>query len=120
MRKLQPESGDRKSLRVVVPVEIPASALTIVAAPPSLVTQANVEAVCGFSRGVYLSDLLPAYEAAGGRVSRVGKTRAVEREAFVSWLMSRTAPSRSDDAAPVDEDAALAAELGLRVAGGRR
>lgn len=53
-----------KTVRLMV--DVPVSALTVVAAPPDLVTQANVEAVTGFTRGVYLSDLLPAFEAAGG------------------------------------------------------
>lgn len=105
-----------KTLRLMLPVDIPVSALTVVAAPPDLVTQANVEAVTGFSRGVYLADLVPSYEAAGGRVARVGKTRAVERVAFVAWLMGHRAPAAEPAAEvseEVSEDDRFAAEFGL-------
>lgn len=83
-------------------------------APPDVLSQANVEEVCGVTHRAFLRELLPAFRAAGGDVSERGKLRLVRREAFVAWLMSARASTSSalasDTADPVD---AMAAEMGF-------
>ena len=97
----------------------------IVAAPPDLITGNNVEDVSGFSRRVYHRELLPQFRAAGGKVAEIGKTRAVDRVAFVTWIKAQTRAAMAPKlaaAAPIDGVDALADELGLRrvANGGRR
>jgi hypothetical protein len=84
----------------------------MVAAPPDMVTQANVEAVAGMTRGVFL-DLIKRPDAPP--VTRLGKLRMIERVAFLKWLRSlANAPHRNDEANDVD---AVLAELGLERTG---
>src|SRR3712207_6406867 len=71
-------------------VELPAEALTIVAAPPEMLSQRNVEAVTGILARVYLEEIRsPAFPLA---VLKLGKLRLVDREEFVSYLRSRASP----------------------------
>jgi hypothetical protein len=93
---------------IAVTVHIPRELVTVVAAPPEWVTQRNVEAVAGMTRGVFL-DLIRRPDAPP--VTRLGKLRMVERVVFCEWLRAlATAPQRNDEATDVD---AVLAELGL-------
>ena len=100
---------------VTVTMSLPAGALSVVAAPPELVSQRTSEAVLGIPRRSFL-EAVRMFEAGGGIVAKLGKLRLVDRVAFVAWLRTR----REQAAPEADGVAALAAELGYRlVAGGK-
>ena len=106
---------------LAVSIVVPRSALTVVAAPPELLSQRNVEAVCGIAPRGFL-DALPAFRRAGGSVTKFGKLRLVNRLAFVAWLAGRSVP-RVVVPPPAAEDGAdgVLRELGRRrVAAGVR
>jgi len=65
---------------------IPTEAITVIAAPPELLSQRNVEAVTGIPARVYLEEIrAQGFPLA---VIRLGKLRLVERAAFVEHLRS--------------------------------
>lgn len=105
----------RGPARVITTIELPAEALTVIAAPPDLISQRNVEAVTGIPARVYLDELrAPGFPVA---VIKVGKLRLVEREAFLSYLRTRACrPPRSPGEAAPDGVAAVLAEIGLEPA----
>lgn len=97
--------------RVTTTVELPAEALTVVAAPPAMLSQRNVESVTGIPARIYLEELRsPRFPLP---IIRVGKLRLVEREAFLSYLRSLASiPQSTAGADPSGVDAVLA-EVGL-------
>lgn len=101
-----------------------APTVTVQQAPPELLSQGNVEAVCGITARTYLRELLPLYREAGGDVAERGKARLVRREDFCRWLMAGSkavapAPTK-ESGVKADTADAIAAELGLRVVAGGR
>lgn len=100
--------------RVITTIELPAEALTVIAAPPDLISQRNVEAVTGIPPRVYLDELrAPGFPVA---VIKVGKLRLVEREAFLSYLRARASQPVRDAPTAHDGVAAVLAEIGLEPA----
>ncbi len=100
----------------VVSVEIPKSALTVVEAEPTTVSQQTSEAVLGIAKRAYLASL-GDYRDAGGEVGHLGKLRIVDRAAYVRWLLSRSAPVKANDEEPISGVDAVLAEVGcVRVA----
>lgn len=100
---------------VMLSIPVPREALTVVAAPPDLLTQRNVEAATGIPARRFLEMVrAPGFPLA---VTREGKLRIVDRQAFVAFVRDKaTAPPASapaNDAAP-DPVAELAAEMGMR------
>ena len=102
-------------------VAIPTEALTVVAPPPAMVSQRNVEAVVGVPAKAYLEllrrpgcPLVPV---------RVGGLRFVDREAFLAWLRALPAQPKpttavANDVAPpteADDLADFAAATGMVV-----
>lgn len=101
------------SQRVKLEVTLPAGALTVVAAPPMLVSQLTAEAVLGVSKRVFLA-AAKAYRAAGGAVLSCGKLRLVRPDDFIAWLGLQTV-DLSDRSGDADDDS-VAARYGLRAA----
>jgi hypothetical protein len=101
---------------VEVPLRVPRSALTVVQAPPTHVSQKTSEREIGIPRGAFL-ELARDFARDGGEVLSAGKLRIVAREAFLEWLRRRSPRV----ATPSSETSGLLDELGLRVLpGGRR
>jgi len=73
--------------RVTTTIELPAEAVTVVAAPPEMHPQRNVEAVTGIPARVYLEEI----RASGFPlpVVKLGKLRLVNREGFLAYLRSQ-------------------------------
>jgi hypothetical protein len=90
-------------------VNLPPGRLVVVAAPPALLTQKNVEAATGIPASAFLQ-LVRAYN---GRVGRKGKLRAVEREPFLDWFLRRQAPQNDAGKAGDAVEARLQEELDL-------
>lgn len=99
---------------VTLTVGVPRGALHLEAAVPSHISQHNAAASLGLKSGRAFLALLPAFEAGGGDIARVGRTRIVEREAFIAFLFARDRQSVGGD-----DVEALADELGLKLVGGR-
>lgn len=115
MRTKAPPPGADVDELVEVPLRIPRSALQVVQAPPSHVSQRTSERELGIPRGTFL-ELVRGFGRDGGEVLLVGKLRIVARAAFLEWLRSRKA--RPD--ATTTEARSLLDELGLRVVAGGR
>ena len=116
--KVQRSRGARNvdSDELTIPIAIPRSALTIVAAPPEMISQRTAREVLGIDRRPFL-EALPAFRASGGAVLELGRLRLVHRVAFVVWLETRSMASSLEEA---DGANAFVSELGLRLVGGRR
>jgi len=99
--------------RVTTTVDLPAEALTIVAAPPEMLSQRNVEAVTGIPARVYLEEI----RASGFPlpVIKIGKLRLVDREAFVSHLRSRASLPACRPQPRSSGAAAVLAEVGIEL-----
>lgn len=103
--------------QIVVSVPIPRDALTVVAPPPVLLSQRNVEQVTGIPSDSYLRMLRAA--DFNLTILAEGKLRLVEREAFVAWLgRCRRSTARPVERAPAvsthgDDADAIAREMGL-------
>jgi hypothetical protein len=93
-------------------IELPATAFTVQAAPPELVSQKTSEAVLGIGRRAFLESL-PAFRATGGEVIALGRLRLVKRASYVAWL------SQQPGAVQDDVVSQLASELGFRMAQGQ-
>ncbi|MEP7125054.1 MAG: hypothetical protein ABJE95_29260 [Byssovorax sp.] len=132
MSKRQDGSPPGKGASITTTIQIPAEALTFVAAPPETLSQRTVEALTGIPSRAYLEAVrVPGFPIA---VMRLGKLRIVDRAGFMGWLRRQAgravAPMALVPANDADEDAGLkelAAELGLEPAkqqgkrpGGRR
>jgi len=83
--------------RVTTTVVLPPDALTIVAAPPEMISQLNVQQVLGIPARVYL-ELLRERDCPVA-VTCVGKLRLVDRNRFRSWLEVRGKARRAATAA---------------------
>ena len=84
-----------------------------VQAPPDLLTQHNVFAATGIKSRPFLELLR---EPGAPPVSALGKTRAVDRVAFIAFIKSRgIAPEEPADVDSGDGVAKLAAELGFKL-----
>jgi len=78
---------------------IPTEAITVIAAPPELLSQRNVEAVTGIPARVYLEEIrAPGFPLT---VIKLGKLRLVERASFVAWL--REQPDRAPPSVPAND-----------------
>jgi len=100
--------------QIVTTLSIPAEAITVIAAPPEMLSQKNIEAVTGIPARVYLEEIRsPGFPL---KVIKLGKLRLVDRAAFVAWLRERVPPSRAanDVAEERDEVTELLAELGYK------
>ncbi|WP_437939223.1 hypothetical protein [Sorangium sp. So ce341] len=88
---------------------IPLDGLTITAPQPEMLSQKNVEAVTGIPARVFLDTIrAPGFPLP---VTKLGKLRLVQREAFVSHLQAlATAPASRGDA-EADEHTRVAAVL---------
>lgn len=122
MQTLRPAQAKRNA--DCVTISIPRSALTIVDAPPTHISQRTSEATLGIPRRSFLR-VAAEFVASGGIAARVGKLLVVDRLAFVAWLEARgrrqaEPPPRAANDADGDADD-LAVELGLAraFAGGR-
>ena len=109
---------DIRQGHVTATIEIPAESLMVIAAPPQMLSQRNVEAVLGIPARVFLQEI----RAAGFPmpVMKLGKLRLVERAAFVAHLQSLASgpaptPSleRPSAGAEASGIAAIIAEVGL-------
>lgn len=97
-----------------ITMTIDPGAVRVVAAPPLRVSQHTCLGAIGVKSRPFLESLA-AYEAAGGEVLRLGRTRMVEPEPYLRWLAAREAASATptdDGDAASDEE--LLASLGLR------
>jgi len=103
--------------QILVTVPIPRAAITVIAPPPVLLSQRNVEQVTGIPAENYLRMLRSA--DFNLTILADGKLRLVEREAFVAWLgRHRRAGARAvepaeEQSAEVDDADAIAREMGL-------
>ncbi|WP_433935276.1 hypothetical protein AB3662_11295 [Sorangium cellulosum] len=88
---------------------IPLDGLTITAPQPEMLSQKNVEAVTGIPARVFLDTIrAPGFPLP---VTKLGKLRLVQREAFVSHLQAlATAPAARRNA-EADEETRVAAVL---------
>jgi hypothetical protein len=73
--------------RVTTTVMLPPEALTLVAPPPEMISQLNVEHVLGIPSRIYLE--LLRERGCPIAVTCVGKLRLVDRNEFRSWLSAR-------------------------------
>jgi hypothetical protein len=97
---------------VTIRLPIPEN-VTVVHAPPDLVSQGNVEQVAGIPRATYLEMLrAPNFPL---KVTRWKRWRLVDRAAFVGWLREG-APIQKPPLAE-DETTRLMRELNLRPTG---
>jgi hypothetical protein len=78
------------SAHVTATYVLPPASVTVVAAPPDLVCQNNVEAVTGVPKSAYL-DLLRRADCPV-HVARHGKLRFVPRAEFVAWVRTLSPP----------------------------
>ena len=111
---VHPRIAASRTIAVPATVEIPADQMTILAAPPALITRRNADYL-GLSSAELL-ETLRRMRRDGRFASSVivsGKLRAAPPDAIVDFL--RSVPIPAADAAPEDDDgtAALWAELGL-------
>ncbi|WP_437338446.1 hypothetical protein [Sorangium sp. So ce394] len=88
---------------------IPLDGLTITAPPPEMLSQKNVEAVTGIPARVFLDTIrAPGFPLP---VTKLGKLRLVQREAFVAYLRALASEPASRRDADADERARVAAVL---------
>jgi hypothetical protein len=102
---------------VMLAIPVPRELVTMVAAPPSMVSQRNALATVGLTPRVFL-ELLRRDDAPP--VTRIGKVRLVEHEALVTWLRARATAGRARTSPANDSADAVLEELGLERVGGRR
>jgi hypothetical protein len=97
-----------------VTLSIPTDTITVVAPLPELLSQRNVEATTGVTPATFLGLLrAPGFPLS---VTRLGKTRLVDRAAFVSWLRSGAALPTVEAPKPANEvgrAAAMAKRIGV-------
>jgi len=99
---------------VAVTLSIPADQITVAAPLPEVLTQHNALAVVGVPPGQFLAMLRsPAFPLP---VAKRGKLRLVERAPFVAWLLRAATPRATADLVGEDQQATVAARLGLTAA----
>jgi hypothetical protein len=88
---------------------IPLDGLTLTAPQPEMLSQKNVESVTGIPARVYLDTSRgPGFPLP---VTRLGKLRLVQREAFIAYLQALAGDPASRRDAAVDERTRVAAVL---------
>lgn len=104
---------------IAASISIPLDAFTVVAAPPIMLSQLNVEAVVAVSVRVYLEAIrAPGFPLP---VMKLGKLRLVECAGFVAWLRSQTAAGAApaNDGEPLGHLGLVAKGAQLRATAGR-
>lgn len=104
---MQHHAPDSTDPSITIPITIPRSLATVIAAPCEYVSQHNSFDVLGLPRRPYL-EVTRAFARAGGQVVHSGKLRLVRREEIVAYLASLAAPT----AAPASGADAVLAGLG--------
>ncbi|WP_437945296.1 hypothetical protein WME98_30680 [Sorangium sp. So ce296] len=90
-------------------LSIPLDGLTITAPPPEMLSQKNVEAVTGVPARVFLDTIrAPGFPLP---VTKLGKLRLVQREAFVAYLQALASEREVRRDAEADERTRVAAVL---------
>jgi hypothetical protein len=113
-----PRPEKTSGAQVTTTITLPASALTVIAAPPALISQLNVESVCGIGPRVFLEAIrAPGFPLA---VSPLGKLRLVVCADFVAWLIARGSAPPALPEHSTEDDGGLLAEFGLEEAPKRR
>ncbi|MDC0685944.1 hypothetical protein [Sorangium atrum] len=88
---------------------IPLDGLTITAPPPEMLSQKNVESVTGIPARVFLDTIrAPGFPLL---ITKLGKLRLVQREAFVAYLRALASEPASRRASDADERTRVAAVL---------
>ncbi|WP_433935467.1 hypothetical protein AB3662_12120 [Sorangium cellulosum] len=88
---------------------IPLDGLTITAPPPEMLSQKNVEVVTGIPARVFLDTIrAPGFPLP---VTKLGKLRLVQREAFVAYLQALAEEPAAGRDAAADERTRVAAVL---------
>ncbi|WP_437979241.1 hypothetical protein WMF11_25370 [Sorangium sp. So ce295] len=104
-----PPRGLAQPATATATLAIPLDGLTLTAPQPEMLSQRNVESVTGIPARVFLDTIrglgfpLP--------VTRLGKLRLVQREAFIAYLQALASDPVSRRAAEVDERTRVAAVL---------
>ncbi|WP_437328851.1 hypothetical protein [Sorangium sp. So ce381] len=104
-----PPRGLAHPVTATATLAIPLDGLTLTAPQPEMLSQKNVESVTGIPARVFLDTIRgPGFPLP---ITRLGKLRLVQREAFVAYLQALASdpPSRRD--AEVDERTRIAAVL---------
>jgi hypothetical protein len=98
---------------IMLSVPVPRSALMVVAPPPELLSQKNVEQVVGIPAETYLRAL--RREGCPLKIIADGKLRLVNRMAFLAWYQDSGAPpKRQETPAGGDDVAALEAKYQIK------
>lgn len=100
-------SGGPVSDRVTVVLELPKEALVHRAAPPDLVTQHN----CFQVLGIWPRQFLELIRVAPLEVAKLGRSRAVRREALLAYVESLIGPK--EPRSGPEQPPSLAEQLGL-------
>ncbi|WP_437586138.1 hypothetical protein [Sorangium sp. So ce1000] len=88
---------------------IPLDGLTITAPPPEMLSQKNVESVTGIPARVFLDTIrAPGFPLL---ITKLGKLRLVQREAFVAYLRALASEPASRRTTEADERTRVAAVL---------
>jgi hypothetical protein len=88
---------------------IPLDGLTITAPPPEMLSQKNVESVTGIPARVFLDRIrAPGFPLL---ITKLGKLRLVQREAFVAYLRALASEPASRHTTEADERTRVAAVL---------
>ncbi|WP_437717062.1 hypothetical protein WMF45_11985 [Sorangium sp. So ce448] len=104
-----PSRGLAHPVTATATLAIPLEGLTLTAPQPELLSQKNVESVTGIPARVYLDTIRgPGFPLP---VTRLGKLRLVQREAFVAYLQALAGDPASRRDAEVDERTRVAAVL---------
>ncbi|WP_441287784.1 hypothetical protein ACSRUE_37615 [Sorangium sp. KYC3313] len=108
-RRSCPPRGLPQPTTATATLAIPLEGLTLTAPQPEMLSQKNVESVTGIPARVYLDTIRgPGFPLA---VTRLGKLRLVQREAFVAYLQALAGDPASRRDAEVDERTRIAAVL---------
>ncbi|HTN90872.1 MAG TPA: hypothetical protein VL242_44670 [Sorangium sp.] len=98
-----------QSATATATLAIPLDGLTITAPPPEMLSQKNVESVTGIPPRVFLDTIrAPGFPLP---VTKLGKLRLVEREAFVAHLRALASEPELRRDAAADEHTRVAAVL---------
>ena len=104
-----PPRGLPQPTTATATLAIPLEGLTLTAPQPEMLSQKNVEAVTGIPARVFLDTIrAPGFPLP---VTKLGKLRLVEREAFVAYLRALAGEPISRRTAEADERTRVAAVL---------
>ncbi|XXT15468.1 hypothetical protein WME94_34985 [Sorangium sp. So ce429] len=103
-----PKVTDRPATATAT-LTIPLDGLTITAPQPEMLSQKNVEAVTGIPARVFLDTIrTPGFPLL---ITKLGKLRLVQREAFIAYLRSLASEPASRRTTEADERTRVAAVL---------